>query len=99
MTHHAMLTCVKCNSMCEFRAVSVAMKPDILEEQVAADHRKRALSYTKTTLLINRQCLQGGCLMVSCSAIHTCELNVVRKEESIEYIVPAEQQRYQQRLD
>ena len=70
--------------MREFRAGSVAITPGSPEEQAVADNRERGLSYTKTTLLINRQCLQDGRPTVTRSAVRTCELNMVREVNLIE---------------
>ena len=72
-THHALLTGAEYDSMREFRAGSVAITPGSLEEQAVADNRERGLSYTETTLLINRQCLQDGRPTVTRSAVRTCE--------------------------
>ena len=55
--HHALLTGAEYDSMREFRAGSVAIKFGSPEEQAVTDYRESGLSYTKTTLLINRQCL------------------------------------------
>ena len=65
-------------------AGSVAIKPGSPEEQAIADHRERGLSYTETTLLINRQCLQDERPTVTRSAVCTYELNMVRQENSTE---------------
>ena len=43
-----------------------------------------SLSYTETTLLINRQCLQDGRLRVTCFTVHICKLNMVQQEDSLE---------------
>ena len=53
-THHALLTSAEYDSMREFRGDSVAIKSGSPEEQAVADYRERSLSYTETTLLINR---------------------------------------------
>ena len=63
--------------MREFRAGNIAIKPGSPEEQAVADYRERGLSYTETTLLINRQCLQDGRPTVTCSAVRTCEIEPV----------------------
>ena len=59
-THHALLTGAEYDSMCEFRAGSVAIKSGSPEEQAATDYRKRCLSYTETKLLISRKCPKDG---------------------------------------
>ena len=70
--------------MCEFRAVSVAIKSGSPEEQAVADYHDRGLSYTRTTLPINPQCPQDGRPTVTRSAVCTCELNMVREVDAIE---------------
>ena len=75
--HHILLTGAKYDSMFEFCAGSVAIKSGSPEEQTVADYRERGLSYTDTTLLINRQCLQDGRPTVTRSAARTCDMNMV----------------------
>ena len=82
--HHTMMTSVDCNLMHEFCASSVAIFTGSSQEQAVTDHHKRGLSYTKTTLLINRQCLQDGRPTVTRSAVRTCEFNMVREVNLIE---------------
>ena len=79
-----MLTGAEYDPMREFRAGSVATTPGSPEEQAVADNRERGLSYTKTTLLINRQCLQDRRPTVTRSAVCTCEFNMVREVNLIE---------------
>ena len=83
-THHTLLTSAKYDSMREFRAGSVAIKSGSPEEQAVADYRERGLSYTETTLLINRQCLKDGRPTVTRSTVCTCEMNMVREVGAIE---------------
>ena len=72
-THHATdWRRVRINA--QFCAGSVAIQPGIPQEQAIADYCKHGFKYTKTTLLINRQCLQGGRPVVTHSAVCTCEL-------------------------
>ena len=70
--------------MRKFRAGSVAIKSGSPEEQAVTDYRELGLSYTKTTLLINRQCLQDGRPTVTRSAVRICEMNMVREVDAIE---------------
>ena len=70
--------------MCEFRAGSAIIKLSSPEEQADADYRERGLSYTETTLLINRQSLQDGCPTVTRSVVCTCEMDMVREANAIE---------------
>ena len=83
-THHTHLTGEEYNSMQAFRAGTRAIKDGSIEQQMVADLRERALSFTETTYLINIECIKNGRTEVSRSGVRTCEANMLREVLSIE---------------
>ena len=48
------------------------------EQQLVADYRERGLSYSETTILINRWCYSNRRDDITRSAVYTCEQRMVR---------------------
>ena len=54
------------------------------EQQMIANYQEQGLSYTETTMLINRWCIVNERTTVTCSAIQTCEEHMEHKISNIE---------------
>ena len=80
-THYAHLTREEYNSMREFCPGSWAILDDSIEQQLVADCREWGLSYTNSTILINRDCIKSGRITITRSDVCTNMVHEVLNTE------------------
>ena len=75
-THHSLTVGEARDSTRAFRAGTAFIKDGSKEQQLVADYRERGLSFTETTILVNKCCIRNNRETVRRSAVCTCEQNM-----------------------
>eukprot|EP00956_Cyclotella_meneghiniana_P020465 scaffold36269_cov40-Cyclotella_meneghiniana.AAC.2 len=72
-THKALLQGDEYVAMREYRPGTTAIKQGSIQQKLIADYREKGLSFTETTMMINRYCYENGLETVTRSAVVTME--------------------------
>ena len=83
-THHSLTVGEAHDSTRAFCAGTAFIKDGSKEQQLVADYRERGLSYTETTMLVNKWRIRNNRETVRHSAVHTCEQNMEKVISNIE---------------
>ena len=83
-THHSILIGEEYDPSRAHRPGTRAIEDGSIEQQMVADLRERGLSYSETTVTINRDCIRNGRETVSRDAVITCEKHMVHVVSNIE---------------
>jgi hypothetical protein len=84
VTHQCLMTGETYEPMRASVPGTTAIKDGSREQQLIADYRERGLSFTETTMLVNRWCHRNGHESVTRSAVRTCEMKMVKQITTIQ---------------
>ena len=83
-THRSLLVGTECDLSQAHQAGTRMIADGSEEQQMIANYRERGLSYTETTMLVNRWCIASERTTVTRSAIRTCEEHMEHEISNIE---------------
>ena len=84
VTHQCLMTGETYEPMRASVPGTTAIKDGSREQQLIADYRERGLSFTETTMLVNRWCHRNGHESVTRSAVRTCKMKMVKQITTIQ---------------